>query len=58
MKKIREIRYNRHGKPYRGDVIKATNAIEPADPTSVWGYKGCAGKGGRTTNSVIPNSDK
>lgn len=37
MKKIREIRYNRHGKPYRGDVIKATNAIEPAAPTSVWG---------------------
>lgn len=58
MKKIREIRYNRRGKPYYGDVIKATNAIEPAAPASVWGYKGCAGKGGRTLNAVLPNSEK
>lgn len=36
-------------------TTKLTNAIEPAVPTSVWGYKGCAGKGGKTTNSVIIN---
>lgn len=45
MKKI----YGKKRKP-----IKATNEIAPAAPTSVWGYKGCAGKGGRTTNSHIP----
>ena len=33
---------------------KATNAVAPAAPTSVWGYKGCAGKGGKTTNYAIP----
>lgn len=33
-----------------------TNAVEPAAPTSVWGYKGCAGKGGKTLNSVLPES--
>lgn len=32
---------------------KMSNAIEPAVPTSVWGYKGCAGKGGKTRNSSI-----
>ena len=32
-----------------------TNAIDPAAPMSVW-RKGCAGKGGSTTNSVIINS--
>ena len=32
---------------------KMTNAIESAVPTSVWGYKGCAGKGGKTRNSNI-----
>lgn len=32
---------------------KATNAVEPAAPTSVWGYKGCPGKGGKTQNSII-----
>lgn len=38
---------------------KLTNAVEPAAPTSVWGYKGCAGKGGKTKNSVIiAKSDK
>jgi hypothetical protein len=38
---------------------KMTNAVEPAAPASVWGYKGCAGKGGNTNNSVIINkSDK
>ena len=34
---------------------KLTNAVEPAAPASVWGYKGCAGKGGSTLNSVIVN---
>ncbi len=38
---------------------KMTNAVEPAAPASVWGYKGCAGKGGKTKNSVIiAKSDK
>ena len=32
---------------------KLNNAVEPAAPTSVWGYKGCAGKGGNTRNSNI-----
>ena len=32
---------------------KLTNTIEPAVPTSVWNYKGCAGKGGKTRNSNI-----
>ena len=27
----------------------------PPAPTSVWGYKGCAGKGGKTNNSIIIN---
>lgn len=34
-------------------TTKLTNAIEPSAPASVWGYKGCAGKGGKTVNSVI-----
>ena len=32
---------------------KLTNAVEPAAPASVWGYKGCPGKGGKTRNSTI-----
>lgn len=32
---------------------KLTNAIEPAISASVWGYKGSAGKGGKTKNSTI-----
>lgn len=36
----------------RGDHI-ATNAVCDPRPTSVWGYKGCAGKGGKTTNAII-----
>lgn len=32
---------------------KKTNAIDSARPTSVWGYKGCSGKGGKTTNAAI-----
>lgn len=40
-------------------TTKLTNAIEPAVPASVWGYRGCAGKGGKTKNSVIiAKSDK
>lgn len=34
---------------------KLTNAIEPAVPASVWGYSGCAGKGGKTRNANIIN---
>lgn len=34
-------------------TTKLSNAVEPAAPASVWGYKGCAGKGGKTINSVI-----
>lgn len=33
-------------------LIKLSNAVEPAAPASVWG-KGCAGKGGKTTNSLV-----
>ena len=32
---------------------KLTNATEPATNPSVWGYKGCAGKGGSTRNATI-----
>ena len=32
---------------------KLTNAIDPAAPASVWGYKGCASKGGKTMNARI-----
>jgi hypothetical protein len=34
-------------------LVKMTNAIDPAAPASVWGYKGCAGKGGATRNATI-----
>lgn len=38
---------------------KLTNTTEPAAPASVWGYKGCAGKGGKTRNSnIVPKTDK
>lgn len=37
--------------------LLATNAVEPAAPASVWGYKGCAGKGGKTHNSKIDISE-
>jgi hypothetical protein len=30
-------------------IAKMSNAIDPAAPASIWG-KGCAGKGGATTN--------
>lgn len=36
-------------------TTKLTNAVEPAAPTSVWGYKGVPGKGGKTRNSIIVN---
>lgn len=31
----------------------ASNAVAPAAPASVWGYKGVPGKGGKTKNSII-----
>lgn len=34
-------------------IIRATNAVEPAAPASVW-CKGVPGKGGKTLNYVIP----
>lgn len=34
-------------------TFTATNSVAPAAPTSAWGYKGCAGKGGKTKNAVI-----
>lgn len=34
-------------------TTKANNAIAPPAPTSVWGYKGVPGKGGKTRNSAI-----
>lgn len=34
-----------------------TNAVEPAAPASVWGYKGASGKGGKTRNSDIPREE-
>ena len=38
---------------------KLSNAIESAVPASVWGYKGCAGKGGKTKNSnIVTNTTK
>ena len=40
------------------NVTKMTNAVEPAAPASVWGYKGAAGKGGKTRNSTIKTEVK
>jgi hypothetical protein len=35
---------------------KLSNAVEPAASTDrTWGYRGCAGKGGKTKNSNIVN---
>lgn len=34
-------------------TTKMNNAIAPPAPTSVWGYKGVPGKGGKTCNSTI-----
>ena len=35
---------------------KLTNAIDPPATTSVWGYKGVPGKGGKTKNASIANN--
>lgn len=35
------------------NIGTASNTVAPAAPTSVWGYKGVPGKGGKTKNSVI-----
>lgn len=43
-----------------GRVTKARNSVDPATSPIRWGesvfkkYRGCAGKGGATTNYVIP----
>ena len=34
-------------------IVRMNNGVGAAAPASVWG-KGCAGKGGKTTNSDIP----
>jgi hypothetical protein len=34
-------------------TMTATNAVDDPAPTSVWGYKGAPGKGGKTRNSDI-----
>lgn len=39
-------------------TTKLTNAVEPAAPSSVWGRRPCAGKGGKTQNASIINSIK
>lgn len=39
-------------------TTKMTNAVESAAPASVWGYKGAAGKGGKTRNSTIKTDVK
>lgn len=39
-------------------IMKLNNAVEPAAPPSVWGYKGCAGKGGKTTNCQMTTDEK
>ena len=36
-------------------TTKMSYEIEPPAPTSVWGYKGVPGKGGKTHNSNIIN---
>lgn len=38
-------------------TFTATNSIAPAAPASVWG-KGCAGKGGKSTNAVIERKNE
>ncbi len=58
LKKIRTTFHSADGKRTYSKLTKATNAISPAVPASVWGYKGCAGKGGRTTNAVIPTDEQ
>lgn len=41
-------------KKLRNKCSTASNAVTPPAPTSVWGYKGVPGKGGKTRNSTIP----
>lgn len=53
LKKIRTTFRSADGKRTYSKLTKATNAISAPAPASVWGYKGCAGKGGHTTNAVI-----
>lgn len=58
MKRIRKTFHSADGKRTYSKLVKATNSISGAAPASVWGYKGCAGKGGRTTNAVIPTAEQ
>ena len=43
--------HRRQPAPMKRTGMTATNAVEPAAPASVWGYKGCAGKGMPATNN-------
>lgn len=45
------------GKNAEYHLYKLTNAVEPANPINKWGYKGVPGKGGKTTNAAIPQSN-
>lgn len=39
-------------------TFKASNSVAPAAPTSVWGYKGCSGKGKPIKNAIIERSNE
>lgn len=51
--KLESIVLNRDATVRIVNAHMCNNAIAPARPASVWGYKGCAGKGGKTTNAAI-----
>ena len=39
-------------------TFTASNAIASVAPTSVWGYKGCSGKGKPVKNAVIERKNE
>lgn len=39
-------------------TFKAANTVEPPAPTSVWGYKGCPGKGKPIKNHLIERQNE
>ena len=38
-------------------TTKMSNAVESSASTSVWGYRGCPGKGGKTHNASIAQTN-
>lgn len=50
-------------KPSYKKIMRLNNAVDPATSSICWGkrpntrYKGVAGKGGKTTNCTVFNSD-